>query len=545
MAAKHPFAAITFDSVVYLGAGYGDNLDELLTQINANHWHLVEGDTKKHKPLQKTINALQNSDKVTLHKHVVSDDGTTKIWYSYNLDEFSGLKKAKELDQLFPGLKLKQEKNVDTQALPDFLRQLELSSKENNLLIIDLPGQALELIESILKAGQKPLFSQMVLTATTEQAFEQGGTLERIKQWLDKQGYHTRNEPYDDPDFPVLYYSFDKHSAAEFAKLKKERNEAVARASDAEKERDEAVARATGTSKELEQIKKERDDAVARASGTSKELEQLKKERDDAVARASGTSKELEQLQKQHDEAVARASGTSKELEQLKKERDEAVARASGTSKELEQAKKERDDAVARASGTSKELEQLKKERDEAVARASGTRKELEQLKQQLNEKIEQTKQAQSKIKELEDSLTQTNEEKQKHIDWAHNLKSQLDEAVARASGTSQELEQTKKERDEQAQWHQKNKDWAENLKKQLEQTQAELKEQQRSSQLSTKLLAKVEADASELRERYAEKVKSEQELKDLIKELHAKLQAASHFYHKLEQEHPELLEEL
>lgn len=80
-------------------------------------------------------------------------------------------------------------------------------------------------------------------------------------------------------------------------------------------------------------------------------------------------------------------------------------------------------------------------------------------------------------------------------------------------------------------------------LKEKLQQTQTELQEQRRTAQLSTKLLAKVEADTSELRERYAEKVKSEQELKDLIKELHAKLQAASHFYHKLEQEHPELLD--
>ncbi|RUO45199.1 hypothetical protein [Idiomarina aquatica] len=381
MAAKHPFAAITFDSVVYLGAGYGENLDELLTQINANHWHLVEGDSKKHKPLQQAMNALQNSDKVTLHKHVVSDDGTTKTWFSYNLDEFSGLKKAKELDQLFPGLKLKQEKAVDTQALPDFVRQLELSSKENNLLIVDLPGQALELIESILKAGQKPLFSQMVLTTTTEQAFEQGGTLERIKQWLDKQGYHTRNEPYDDPDFPVLCYSFDKYSAAEFAKLKKERDEAVARASDAEKERDEAVARASGTSKELEQIKKERDDALARASGTSKELEQIKKERDEAVARASGTSKELEQVKKERDDAVALASGTSKELEKLKHNLTQ-------TSEQLEK-------TAAELSKLKIELKQLQSEKQDLTQKLeikSKRNTELEQANYKLAEENEKTK---------------------------------------------------------------------------------------------------------------------------------------------------------
>ncbi|UTF59563.1 hypothetical protein [Gilvimarinus sp. DA14] len=80
-------------------------------------------------------------------------------------------------------------------------------------------------------------------------------------------------------------------------------------------------------------------------------------------------------------------------------------------------------------------------------------------------------------------------------------------------------------------------------LREQLEQAQVELKEQMRSAQLSTKLLAKAQADTSDLRKRYAEKVESEQELKDLIKELHGKLQAASHFYRKVEQEHPELLE--
>lgn len=81
-------------------------------------------------------------------------------------------------------------------------------------------------------------------------------------------------------------------------------------------------------------------------------------------------------------------------------------------------------------------------------------------------------------------------------------------------------------------------------LNEKLQLSQTELKEQQRSSHLSTKLLAKLEGDAAELRERYAQKVTSEQELKDLIKELHAKLQAASHFYHKLEKEHPELLKQ-
>lgn len=59
------------------------------------------------------------------------------------------------------------------------------------------------------------------------------------------------------------------------------------------------------------------------------------------------------------------------------------------------------------------------------------------------------------------------------------------------------------------------------------------------------KLLAKVEADTKELRERYSEKVRSEQELKKLIQELQLKLQAALDFYQKLEQDYPQLLQKL
>lgn len=69
--------------------------------------------------------------------------------------------------------------------------------------------------------------------------------------------------------------------------------------------------------------------------------------------------------------------------------------------------------------------------------------------------------------------------------------------------------------------------------------------EQQRSAQLNAKLLMKVEADASELRERYGKLKEREQELQNLISELCSKLESASSFYKNISQKHPELLEEL
>lgn len=152
------------------------------------------------------------------------------------------------------------------------------------------------------------------------------------------------------------------------------------------------------------------------------------------------------------------------------------------------------------------------------------TRSELDKLKGTELKTQEKLQQAQQDVAELENQNS--------------TLAAQCDELNAKHEAIQNERESLRNELESQ-------KKSELQTKEALQQAQADLKEQQRSAQLSTKLLAKVEADASDLRERYAKKTKSEQELKDLIKELHAKLQAASHFYHKLEQEHPELLDKL
>ncbi|CAA0327717.1 hypothetical protein ALT785_390014 [Alteromonas infernus] len=55
-------------------------------------------------------------------------------------------------------------------------------------------------------------------------------------------------------------------------------------------------------------------------------------------------------------------------------------------------------------------------------------------------------------------------------------------------------------------------------------------------------MLAKTQVDLDDLRNKYSEKVESEKELVELVKELREKLTLASKYYFKLQQEHPELL---
>ena len=260
----------------------------------------------------------------------------------------------------------------------------------------------------------------------------------------------------------------------------------------------------------IKKLTNERNQALSRA-------QTAEKERDESVARVHDASKKLEQLQQNLNQQTERAKNAEKE-------RDESVARVHDASKKLEQLQQTLNQQTERAKAEEQKRIDTEKELETTVARVHDASNQLDQLKQQLSDQTERAKIAEAKKKELEQTAKDANEESEKHINWAHNLEAELEQA-------NKVEEQLTKERDEAV--------------TRVHDASKELKEQQRSAQLSTKLLAKVEADASELRERYAEKVKSEQELKDLIKELHAKLQAASHFYHKLEQEHPELLEKL
>lgn len=227
MSKEHPFSKLRFDAVIYLGVGNGNSLIELIECVTAKTWHLLEGDNRKAKDLQRNLKNIRSGAQIILHNKIVSVDGAASKWFSYNHSDFDGLKKATDLELLYPGITLEREWECDTEALPNFLSQLNLSNCTNNLLIIDLPGQALELIKSIFKLGKKEFFTQVILTGTTEKLLEKSGTLSEIKDLMSKQGYHSREESPEDPDFPKLYYSFDKKSAVEFSKLKKRLRELI------------------------------------------------------------------------------------------------------------------------------------------------------------------------------------------------------------------------------------------------------------------------------------------------------------------------------
>lgn len=211
------------------------------------------------------------------------------------------------------------------------------------------------------------------------------------------------------------------------------------------------------------------------------------------------------------------------------------------------------------------ELQQAKAQLQTAKQQSEEKQKQLGDELQQAKEQLQTAKQqSEEKQKQLGDELQQTKEQLlivQKQGE--DNLK-QLQEEMQH---TNQKL---LVERDQEHHWHNEHKKWAESLNREKEelvksnekltnrlsesQSEKEMlaaeieKIKQRESKLTTsvevnaKLILKMQLDSDDLRTKYAQKTQSEKELRQLIGELHSKLQQAANFYHQLENKHPEIL---
>ena len=178
----------------------------------------------------------------------------------------------------------------------------------------------------------------------------------------------------------------------------------------------------------------------------------------------------------------------------------------------------------------------------------------------------------------LENQLSVSQSDAEKVTSELQQAKQQLQAAKQQAEEKQKQLQEEMQhinqklleERDQEHHWHNEHKKWSESLKKEKEELvknneelsnrlseslsekeklAAEIeniKERDRkltsSLEVNSKLVLKMQIDSDDLRTKYAQKTQSEKELRQLIGELHSKLQQAANFYHQLENKHPEIL---
>lgn len=506
----------------------------------------------------------------------------------YNLPGFSALTPATGLKQLFPGLKASQSENLTTKSINDVVSELNLSSNLNTL-ILDIPDQALNLLQALQGQQQLTLFNTIYLQYGNDELYEGMASFPQIADFFKQHYFALKQTDNTDPDLPVYCFTLDataKDVALFTQQIKTLSEQLVSAEGQLSKSQQQAEQTKAELTNQLEQVKQQVTAEKQQTAQIKTEyIKQLELVQQQAAAKLQLLLQDKQQLEQQQaglqnslDEVQAELTECKASTNDLKTQLADKDSKINALNAQLKTEKAVSEQmSVALTElkvleNCAAELLSVRQQLEHKTSALNAAEQQLQHITQQqreLNDELTQIKQQyEQKLAGLTTQLTNTVVEKETlqqqfsaakvaaeknqadlngqltvldaELKKSHQQLLEKDNQLAQFTKIQAQLEHDVKQ---EAQLHQKHKSWAESLKTQNEQLNKELKEQQRSSQLSIKLLAKVEADASELRERYSILLKTEQELRNLVGELYIKLSAASKFYNKLEQDHPELLE--
>jgi len=129
-------------TIIHLGAGTCRELESYLTAQPARLL-LVEADPQQADELQSRTQSLPQ---VEVRGAAVTTDANASILYRYNLPDVNSLHAPSGLWNLFPGLKLMDQIEVDTVSPADLIAPLQLRMQQENRLIIQTKKQRVSLI---------------------------------------------------------------------------------------------------------------------------------------------------------------------------------------------------------------------------------------------------------------------------------------------------------------------------------------------------------------------------------------------------------------
>ncbi|RRS34800.1 MAG: hypothetical protein OI74_04115, partial [Gammaproteobacteria bacterium (ex Lamellibrachia satsuma)] len=345
------------DTIVHLGAGRCRELDDYLAAKPARLL-LVEADPQLAKMLQaRTIDQPQVE---VINRAVAAHTGPV-TFHRYNLPDVGSLYQAAPgLLELFPGLKMVQELQMEAIDPATLLQSIHQQVEQRNQLIIDLPGEELPVLKALQQADQLHYFEQLQLHCGRQSLYEDGEPAATILQWLQDHGFELLLEDdSQDPDRPrwdlkrnklQLDHRELKQQLAQLTKTRDEQTELLNEREDQVElltnALDEQAKLAAEHKTQLEQANQAKVEQLKLANECQTLIEQLTKARDDQAKLAAEHKTQLEQANQAKSEQVKLANNRQSQIEQLTKARDEQVKLAAERKTQLEQANQAKSEQV-------------------------------------------------------------------------------------------------------------------------------------------------------------------------------------------------------
>lgn len=442
MAANHivGLTSPTIDFLVHFGAGRCSELDHYLAR-EPKQLILVEADPDLAESLTRRTADLSQVQVICA---AVADQSAQGTLRRYNLPDASSLRAATRLYALYPGLKLLDELPVETVRADALLERLPYTDDQNNVLVIEVPGEEQAVLNTLLEADLLHRFREMQLHCGCESLYAESAPAERVLHWLRDVGFElVAEDDSRDPDRPVwtlqrstlMLRNRELRHAVEQLELIKAECEVLATTRQKEIEKlQRSEAELSRLEKEwrsaFESLSEENGKINKSAAALQQQignLTQAYEKQDKVISELNGKIEKLNQDRNKDRGSLAESrqqladktivlEDQKKRVTELKRQLEQKVQFMDELNANLSAMEKLRDDAISLARDGKAELEALSKVRDDQARRLVVVEGQLKQLTEQRNDALRELDSARKRVDEVELQLTEQGQ-RQRHID--------------------------------------------------------------------------------------------------------------------------------
>ncbi|WP_027331195.1 hypothetical protein [Marinimicrobium agarilyticum] len=376
------------ETILHIGAGYGEELPSYLDS-DAKRILLVEPSSILADSLRRR--AAQDGRVQVLEVAVTTDPSLNQL-NEYNLPEAASLYRPTGLRDLFPGLRITAQHQVDTQTPEQLLAQFPLKG-ERNLLVLETPGAEQTILKALAEAKLLDNISHIWLTCPRNVYYESASRATDALAELERAGYQIKAEHHSQTDWPQWHLACNP-MARQAQALELEKQELTTRLENAmqhSSEMDNTVAKLQEREVELgaalnqansmaTQLRKELAEIREKFATTGEELKQTK-------AGLSKLKNEAEEAKQQLEQEQQTSKAAQQQQQKLKEQLDAERAEHSTTQEELQKHKTylaNRKKQVEEAEQQNQFLEQQNQTLQQQLKEQGDNAKRFEQLQAQL-----------------------------------------------------------------------------------------------------------------------------------------------------------------
>jgi len=193
------------DTIIHLGAGQHAERSDY-EGLPFQKLILVEGDPEA----AELLSAADEGDpSVQVISKLVSPAGGDIRYYRYNLSSLNGILPQGRLRSIYPRLRLLDEEMLQATTMTSLIEGFQIDGDRRILLILDLPGQEADLIESMSRE-QLRKFRFIVIHGCLEAYQEGAKELGQTLSLLGKLHYKlVEQDVEEDPQWPLALLEFD------------------------------------------------------------------------------------------------------------------------------------------------------------------------------------------------------------------------------------------------------------------------------------------------------------------------------------------------